>query len=105
MQMRMKLILALIFLAPFVVSSQTKYNSESRKLFKQAEKEYKEGNTDIALGLFEDCVKADSRHAEAYLNISVIQYGKNHMGDALQNAQRAYLNNKFEPLILPGNDV
>lgn len=95
----MKAILALFLIIPVLATSQTKYNSESRKLFNKAEKEYKEGNVTIALGLFEECVKADSRHAEAYLNISLILYSRNQMGDALKNAKRAYSNNKFEPAV------
>ena len=99
MHARMRLILTLILFCPLILTAQTKYNSESRKLFKQAEKEYKSGNVTIALGLFEECVKADPRHAEGYLNISLIQYSKKQMGDAFKNAKRAYANNKFDPSI------
>jgi tetratricopeptide (TPR) repeat protein len=97
--MGMKILITLLLLIPFLATAQTKYNSESRKLFNKAEKEYKDGNITIALGLFEECVKADSRHAEGYLNISSILYSKNQMGEALVNAKKAYANNKFEPAI------
>lgn len=95
----MRLILTLILFSPLFLTAQTKYNSESRKLFKQAEKEYKTGNATIALGLFEECVKADSRHAEGYLNISLIQYSKKQMGESFKNAKRAFANNKFDAAI------
>ncbi|MBD3636298.1 MAG: tetratricopeptide repeat protein [Crocinitomicaceae bacterium] len=92
-------LLVIILFIPFFASAQPKYNSESRKLFNRATKEYNDGKITLALGLFEECVAADARHAEAYLNISTILYDRNQMGDALKNAQKAYSNNKFNPAI------
>ena len=95
----MKFLALLIIFIPFIVCAQPKYSSESKKLYTKALKAHKDGNTDVALGLFEQCVKSEPRYAEAYLNISIIQYGKKSMGDALINAKKAYSQNKFEPSI------
>lgn len=81
---------------PLVGISQTKYSSESKKLYNKALKEYKNGNTSEALNLFEECVKAEPRYAEAYLSISNIKFGEKDYISALSNAKSAFSNNPFQ---------
>jgi tetratricopeptide (TPR) repeat protein len=95
----MKVFLFFIFLIPLVSTAQVKYNSESKKLYNKALKEYKAGKTVEALELFEACVAADSRYVEAYLNISNIKYASKDYASAVSNAQKAYSNNKFAPAV------
>jgi tetratricopeptide (TPR) repeat protein len=95
----MRIIALLAFFIPILTIAQVKYAPQSKKLYDKALKEYKAGKTDEALNLFEQCVTIEPRYAEAYLNISLIQYSKKQMGDALKNARNAYNNNKNESAI------
>lgn len=92
----MRSLTLLLFLVPLIVSAQVKYSNEGKKLYNKAVKEYKDGHEDESLSLFEQCVKVEPAYAEAFLNISIIQYRKNLMGDALVNAQKAFWLNKYQ---------
>jgi tetratricopeptide (TPR) repeat protein len=95
----MRIVALLAFFVPILALAQVKYSSESKKLYNKALKEYKDGDIDNALDLFQQCVKSEPRYAEAFLNISYIHYAKKQMGDALKNAKSAYHNNQHQPAI------
>ncbi|MCB9224737.1 MAG: tetratricopeptide repeat protein [Crocinitomicaceae bacterium] len=95
----MRIIALLAFLVPLLTFTQVKYSTESKKLYSKAIKEYKDGNSEEALNLFQECVKLEPRYAEAYLNISYILYADKEMEGALTNAQLAYHNNKLQSAI------
>lgn len=95
----MKRLLFIILLLPFFTNAQVKYNSEAKKVYAKGVKEYKENNLVEALKLFKQCVAIEPIYAEAYLNISNIEYGRSKYKEALVSAKQAYHNNKFEAAI------
>ncbi len=95
----MKYLTLLFLFTPLLIFGQ-KYTKQSIKLFNEGVAEYKKGNADNALSLFTDCVNADPSYAEAYLNISVIQYNKKDYEKALHSSLKAYQYKKNEASIL-----
>lgn len=92
----MRILFLILLITPISLVAQVKYNSEAKKLYNKGLKEYKDGNTTAALGLFMQCVGNDSRYAEAYLNISSIYSAQKKHDLALENAKSAYHQNKFQ---------
>jgi len=92
-------LLFLIFCAPILVFGQNDYNLASKKTFKEANTFFKNGENTKALALFKTCVKSEPKFAEAYLNISIINYINNNFDDALKNGHKALALNKVQPSI------
>jgi len=95
----MRKIITLLLLIPFISFAQTKYTSQSKKLYNKALKAFERGESDVAFGLFKECVASEPRYAEAYLNMSIIEYGRNNMKEALTYSKEAYAQNKFQSSI------
>ena len=92
----MRKILTLLLLIPFISFAQTKYTSESKKLYNKALKAFDRGETDVAFDFFKECVLSEPHYAEAYLNMSIIEYGRDNMKEALAYSKEAYTQNKFQ---------
>lgn len=95
----MRIFVIILLILPIFGFGQTKYSSESKKLYSKALKEYKNGNSGEALSLFEQCVASEPRYAEAYLNISSIKFSEKDYISALSNSKKAFFNNQFQPAI------
>ncbi|MCG8573981.1 MAG: tetratricopeptide repeat protein [Flavobacteriales bacterium] len=93
-----KLLLLIIFL-PLISQSQVKYSTSGKKLFKQASDAYRNGNTEEAVRLFEECLKEDDFCAEAHLNLSIIHFHQGNFERSMTYAQNAYNYNRFQPEI------
>lgn len=65
--------LILLFI-PLLGFSQKKYNLKSRKTYKQAQENLKNGNNSEAMTLFQQCVTEEPNYIEAFHNMSVIEY-------------------------------
>ncbi|UKN01513.1 tetratricopeptide repeat protein [Paracrocinitomix mangrovi] len=88
-------ILLLTLLIPVFSVAQNKYSGESKRIFNKGVKEYEDGNKVEALKLFLACVQLEPTYAEAYLNISLIQFDNKQYENALDNAVSAHNNDKF----------
>ncbi|MEX1001293.1 MAG: tetratricopeptide repeat protein [Crocinitomicaceae bacterium] len=97
--MKLFLLFPLILAAYSLSLAQPKYAAESRKVFKQAVKEYENNNQSEAEKLFRQCVELEPNYAEAYFNLSKISYKNEQFPEALVNAQKAYSKNKLQPTI------
>ena len=70
----MKTLLLLTFLVPMLTFAQGRHPSSAKKLYNKASKAYEQGNSVEALKLFNECIEEDPTYAEAYLNISIIEF-------------------------------
>ena len=95
----MKKYVLIVFLLPLLVIGQNKYPLAAKKLFKQAQTEYKKGNTDEALKLYSNCVQTEPTFSEAYLNMSIIEYNNKSYKKALEHSKQALKYNKVQASI------
>ncbi len=95
----MKNFILLLFLVPLVTMAQGRHPLSAKKLYNKASKAYGEGNTAEALSLFNQCVADDPTYAEAYLNISIIEFHQKNYSVALTHARNSWFYNKLHPRI------
>lgn len=95
----MNKVLLMVFLLPLLVFGQGNYPLAAKKIFKQAQSEYKKGNKQEALKLYESCIQQEPTFSEAYLNMSIIEYSNKEYAKSLDHSKTALKYNKVQSAI------
>lgn len=92
----MKKFFLMVFLLPLLVYAQGDYPSDAKKIFKEAQTEYRKGNSAGALVLYKKCIDAEPTFSEAYLNVAIIEYSNQAYENSLEYSRKALVYNKVQ---------